>query len=88
MSQPMPNTSLSDPPEPLPMNPFSQHWTIPPTNTLPSSVITQPPTFIPPNFQVLNSQPIPHPYTSNILTCGPFSNQLQTFDRTDFQYRP
>ena len=48
----MPITSLSDPPEPLPMNPPPEHWTMPSTNTLPSAVITQPPTFIAPTSQV------------------------------------
>ena len=84
----MSTTSLSNPPEPLPMNPSSQHWTIPSTNTLPSSVISQPPTFLSLTSEVLNSQPIPPPYTFGIPTCAPLSSQLQTFDGTDYRYRP
>ena len=70
------------------MNPPPQHWTTPSTNTLPSSAITQPPTFVPPISRVSNFQPVPHPYIFNVPTCVPLASQLQTFDGTDYQFRP
>ena len=70
------------------MNPPSQHWTIPSTNTLPSSVITQSPTFISPTSQVSNFQPVPRPYTFSIPTCAPLSSHLQTFHATGYGHRP
>ena len=88
ISQPKPITALSNPPEPLPMNPPPEHWTIPSTKTQPSSVITQPPTFKPSTSQVSNVQAAPHPFTFRILTCAPFSGQLQTFGGTEYRYRP
>ena len=81
----MPISSVSTAPEH--MNLPSQHYTIPSTNTLPSSVITQPPTFIPTTSQVPISQPAPHPYTFNIPTCAALSSQLHTFDGIDYYYR-
>ena len=69
------------------MNLPSQHWTISYTNTLPSSVINQPPTFIPPNFQAPYSQPARHPYTFNIPVCAAIWSHIQTFAGTDYQCR-
>ena len=58
-SQTMPITYLlTPPPEHLPMHPQFLQWTIPSTNTLPSSVVTQPPTFVPPISQLSSSQPV------------------------------
>ena len=70
------------------MKPPSDNWTMASTNTLPTSTITQSPTFIPPTSQLLNSQPVPYPYTFNTPTCAIFSNELQTFVGTASQYRP
>ena len=70
------------------MKPPSDNWTMATTNTLPSSVITQSPTSIPPTCQLINSQPVPYPYTFNTPTCAIFSNELQSFDGTGSRYRP
>ena len=66
------------------MNRPSQHWTILSTNTLPSTVISEPPTFTPANSQVPISQPAPHPYNFNNPTCAPPSSQVKTFNGTDY----
>ena len=84
----MPLTFLSNPPEPLLLNASSQPWPMPSTKTLPSSVITQSSTFMPSTSQVLNSQPVSHPYTLNFPTCAKLSSYSQTFDGTDYRYRP
>ena len=84
----MPISSVSNPPEPIPMKHLSEHWTILFTNKLLSSIITQPPTFISTTSQVSNSQPVLYPYTFNIPTCAPLPSQLQNFDDTDYRYRP
>ena len=84
----MPITSSSNPRELLPVNAPPQRGTMPSTNTLPSSVITQPPTFLPPISQAINSQPVTDPYTFNIPTCAPLSSQLQTLDGTVCRYHP
>ena len=84
----MPFTSLSIPPETLPTNCSSQHLTIPSTNTLSSSGITQLPVFISPTSQLIIFPPIPHPYTFNIPTSAPLSSQLQTLDGTEYRNHP
>ena len=47
IGQPMPMSSLSNPPKPIPINPLPQNWTIPSPDTLPSPFITQFATFLP-----------------------------------------
>ena len=87
-SQPMPLTSLSNPPEPLLLNASSQPWPMPSTNTLPSSIITQSSTFMPSTCQVSTSQPVSHPYTFNFPTCAKLSSHSQNFDGNNYRYRP
>ena len=69
------------------MNLTSQHWIFTSRNTLLSSVITQPPTFLPPASHVSNFQQIPHPYTFNTPTCAPLPSEVQNIDGTDYRYR-
>ena len=61
---------------------------MPSTKFLLSSVINQPPTFIPTTFRVSTFQPGHHTHTFNLPTCAPFSNQLGIFDGTDYQWCP
>ena len=71
----MPTDSLSNPLGTIPMNLLSKHWTIPSTNTLSTSVFTQPPTFI---------TPTPQPSIFMIPTCAPVPFHVQTFDGTEY----